>query len=62
MEYKQNTESRQDTRRHRSRRTSKFAQQIASEEFGHQRHFAWRQWGEFRDRTPAELAKLRGEA
>ena len=45
--------------RHHSRRTSKFAQQIAAEEFGHHRHFAWRQWGGFRDVTPAEARKRR---
>jgi len=45
--------------RHRSKRTSKFAQRIAAEEFGHYRHFAWRQWGDFVDTKPAELAKRR---
>jgi len=59
MEYSQNTKSRQDTRRHRSKRTSKFAKEVAAEEFGYQRHFAWRQWGDFSDTTPAELAKRR---
>lgn len=37
-----------------------FARAAAAEAFGHYRYFGWRQWGRFRDRSPAEIARLRG--
>jgi hypothetical protein len=32
---------------------------MAAEEFGYRRHSAWRQWREFQDMTPDELARRR---
>lgn len=39
---------------------SAFARAAAAEEFGFYRFNSWRQWSRFRDRTPAEIARLRG--
>ena len=39
--------------------TGGFATAMAAEAFGYRRHFAWRQWREFQDTTPDELARRR---